>query len=46
MNQANRNLPEYLKKIFDEIDSMSDYFKELELIKKKENEKRTKEWKK
>ena len=38
MNQTNRNLPEYLKKIFDEIDSMSDYFKELEQIKEKQNE--------
>ena len=41
MNQKNRKLPDDLKRIFNEIDSMSDYFKELELMKEKNNDKRT-----
>ena len=36
--EKNRKLPEDLKRIFNEIDSMSNYFKELELIKEKKDE--------
>ena len=38
MNQKNRKLPEDLKRIFDEIDSMTAYLKENELMKEKKNE--------
>ena len=42
MNQKNRKLPEDLKRIFDEIDSMSNYFKENEVMKQKKDEKKSK----